>query len=142
MTVNITINADTLEMYSDGELAALKVGRTTGLTDMYVEKSTRDTLADLQAKTKVAEDVLCAKMDEMTKGFEDRKVESDSECDRVVRRKLKPQRMSEIKQIEDGLYFRRETPELPWSPWVKARGTWTVSATDELLGPITPDMFL
>ena len=100
MTVNITINADTLEI--------------TQVDDM-----TR---------------IVC--------GGEDKKDKPESECGWIVRRKLKPQRMSELKQIEDGLYFRREKPGYPWFPWVKAQGAWTISADDELLGPITPDMFL
>ena len=100
MTVNITINADTLEIYQDGELTSIKAKET------------------------------------------EKKDKPESESDWIVRRKLKPQRMSELKQIEDGLYFRRERPGYPWFPWVKAQGAWTISADDELLGPITPDMFL
>ena len=72
----------------------------------------------------------------------EKKGKPESENDWIVRRKLKPQRMSELKQIDDGLYFRREKPGYPWFPWVKAQGAWTISADDELLGPITPDMFL
>ena len=100
MTVNITINADTLEIYQDGELTSIKAKET------------------------------------------EKKDKPESECDWIVRRKLKPQRMSELKQIEDGLYFRRERPGYPWFPWMKNPSTWTISATDELIGPITPDMFL
>ena len=140
MTVNITINADTLEIYQDGELTKLKAGRTTGIADMYVEKETRDTLAEHKAKTKAAEEAVCAQMDKMTKNWEEQKDKPNS--DWIVRRKLKPQRMSELKQIEDGLYFRRERPGYPWLPWMKNPSTWTISATDELIGPITPDMFL
>ena len=100
MTVNITINADTLELTN-------------------VDGMTRIVCNDTEKKDK-----------------------PESESDWIVRRKLKPQRMSELKQIEDGLYFRRERPGYPWFPCMKNPSTWTISATDELIGPITPDMFL
>lgn len=136
MTVNITINADTLELTNvDGMTRIVCNGEPAN-----PEKETRDTLAARKTKTKVLEDAVCAQMDKMTKNWEEQKDKPNS--DWIVRRKLKPQRMSELKQIEDGLYFRRERPGYPWFPWMKNPSTWTISATDELIGPITPDMFL
>ena len=101
MTVNITINADTLEMYSDGELSSIKV--------------------------KAAE----------------KKDKPESESDWIVRRKLKPQRLGESPGLEPGLYFRREIGSEPWLPWIYNywEGIHYMNET-ELLGPITPDMFL
>ena len=141
MTVNITINADTLEIYQDGELTKLKAGRTTGIADMYVEKETRDTLAEHKAKTKAAEEAVCAQMDKMTKNWEEQKDKPNS--DWIVRRKLKPQRLGEAAILEQGLYFRREVGSDAWLPWVYDywEGIHYVNET-EILGPITPDMFL
>ncbi len=101
MTVNITINADTLEIYQDGELTSIKA--------------------------KEAE----------------KKGKPESESDWIVRRKLKPQRMSELKQLEEGLYFRKEVGSDAWLPWVYDywEGIHYVNET-EILGPITPEMFL
>ena len=101
MTVNITINADTLEIYQDGELTSIKA--------------------------KEAE----------------KEYKPESESDWVVRRKLKPQRMSELKQLEEGLYFRKEVGSDAWLPWVYDywEGIHYVNET-EILGPITPEMFL
>ena len=99
MTVNITINADTLEIYQDGELTSIKAKET--------EKKDKP------------------------------------ESDWIVRRKLKPQRMSELKQLEEGLYFRKEVGSDAWLPWVYDywEGIHYVNET-EILGPITPEMFL
>ena len=133
MTVNITINADTLEITQvDGMTRIVCNGEPAN-----PEKETRDTLSEHKAKTKAAEDAVCAQIDKMTNGLEERK-----ESDWIVRRKLKPQRLGESPGLKPGLYFRREKPGYPWFPWVKAQGAWTISADDELLGPITPDMFL
>ena len=101
MTVNITINADTLEI--------------TQVDDM-----TR---------------IVC--------GGEDKKDKPESESDWIVRRKLKPQRLGEAAILEQGLYFRREVGSDAWLPWVYDywEGIHYMNET-ELLGPITPDMFL
>ena len=99
MTVNITINADTLEIYQDGELISIKA-------------------KEAEKKDK-------------------------PESDWIVRRKLKPQKVMTINRIFEGLYFRRETEELRWIPWIYKYGdVLGYSATTEILGPITPDMFL
>lgn len=101
MTVNITINADTLEIYQDGELTSIK--------------------------TKEAE----------------KKDKPESECGWIVRRKLKPHRLGERAILDQGLYFRREVGSEDWLPWVYDywEGIHYVNET-EILGPITPDMFL
>ena len=143
MTVNITINADTLDIYQDGELAKLKAGRTTGIADMYVEKETRDTLSEHKAKTKAAEDAVCAQIDKMTNGLEERK-----ESDWIVRRKLKPQSVSfhdsPIRRLT-GVYFYRLRDSKEWHPQVFLNSEIFPALslkTCEILGPITPDMFL
>ena len=101
MTVNITINADTLEIYQDGELTSIK--------------------------TKEAE----------------KKDKPESECGWIVRRKLKPHRLGERAILDQGLYFRREVGSEDWLPWVYDywEGIHYVNET-EILGPITPEMFL
>ena len=101
MTVNITINADTLEIYQDGELTSIKAKET------------------------------------------EKKDKPESESDWIVRRKLKPQRLGEAAILEQGLYFRREVGSDAWLPWVYDywEGIHYMNET-ELLGPITPDMFL
>ncbi len=146
MTVNITINADTLEIYQDGELTKLKAGRTTGIADMYVEKETRDTLAEHKAKTKAAEEAVCAQMDKMTKNWEEQKDKPNS--DWIVRRKLKPQSVSfhdsPIRRLT-GVYFYRLRDSKEWHPQVFLNSEIFPALslkTCEILGPITPDMFL
>ena len=101
MTVNITINADTLEIYQDGELTSIKA--------------------------KEAE----------------KKDKPESECGWIVRRKLKPHRLGERAILDQGLYFRREVGSEDWLPWVYDywEGIHYVNET-EILGPITPDMFI
>ena len=101
MTVNITINADTLELTN-------------------VDGMTRIVCNDTEKKDK-----------------------PESENDWIVRRKLKPQKVMTINRIFEGLYFRRETEELRWIPWIYKYGdVLGYSATTEILGPITPDMIL
>ena len=101
MTVNITINADTLELTN-------------------VDGMTRIVCNDTEKKDK-----------------------PESENDWIVRRKLKPKRIMAIGRIDRGLYFRRETPQLPWIPWLFKDGeSLGYSESTEILGPITPDMFL
>ena len=101
MTVNITINADTLEIYQDGELTSIKAKET------------------------------------------EKKDKPESESDWIVRRKLKPHRLGERAILDQGLYFRREVGSEDWLPWVYDywEGIHYVNET-EILGPITPDMFL
>ena len=101
MTVNITINADTLEIYQDSELTSIKTKET------------------------------------------EKKENPESECGWIVRRKLKPHRLGERAILDQGLYFRREVGSEDWLPWVYDywEGIHYVNET-EILGPITPDMFL
>ena len=101
MTVNITINADTLELTN-------------------VDGMTRIVCNDTEKKDK-----------------------PESENDWIVRRKLKPQRLGESPGLEPGLYFRREIGSEPWLPWIYNYwdGIYYLNE-DEILGPITPDMFL
>ena len=101
MTVNITINADTLELTN-------------------VDGMTRIVCNDTEKKDK-----------------------PESECDWIVRRKLKPHRLGERAILDQGLYFRREVGSEDWLPWVYDywEGIHYVNET-EILGPITPDMFL
>ena len=137
MTVNITINADTLELTNvDGMTRIVCNGELAN-----PEKETRDTLAARKTKTKVLEDAVCAQIDKMTKNWEERK--DNPESDWIVRRKLKPQRLGESPGLEPGLYFRREIGSDAWLPWVYDywEGIHYMNET-ELLGPITPDMFL
>ena len=139
MTVNITINADTLELTQvDGMTRVVCNGELAS-----TEKETRDTLAEHKAKTKVLEDAVCAQIDKMTKGWEERKDKPESECGWIVRRKLKPHRLGERAILDQGLYFRREVGSEDWLPWVYDywEGIHYMNET-ELLGPITPDMFL
>ena len=101
MTVNITINADTLEMYSDGELSSIKV--------------------------KAAE----------------KKDKPESESDWIVRRKLKPVKINGRQSLKEGLYFRRDIDGDQWIPYIfKFSNNLIYTDETELLGPITPDMFL
>ena len=99
MTVNITINADTLEIYQDGELTSIKA--------------------------KEAE----------------KKGKPESESDWIVRRKLKPYHPM---CLIEGLYFLRRSSTDQWKPYiVPSEGrTFNVLTCPEILGPITPDMFL
>ena len=137
MTVNITINADALELTQvDGMTRIVCNGELANS-----EKETRDTLTEHKAKTKAAEDAVCAQIDKMTKDWEERK--DNTESDWIVRRKLKPQRLGEAAILEQGLYFRREVGSEAWIPWVYDywEGIHYLNET-EILGPITPDMFL
>ena len=101
MTVNITINADTLELTN-------------------VDGMTRIVCNDTEKKDK-----------------------PESECDWIVRRKLKPRKLDELNRVEDGLYFYRNNENSPWQP-----ALWKMSLSalftegSEFIGPITPDMFL
>ena len=101
MTVNITINADTLEIYQDVELTSIKV-ESIGKKD-----------------------------------------KPESECDWIVQRKLKPWRPLG-NTIKQGMYFMRYYPSDQWRPLVvPLGGSYFDTPNDvELLGPITPDMFL
>ena len=139
MTVNITINADTLEITQVDDMTRIVCNGEPA----NPEKETRDTLAARKTKTKVLEDAVCAQIDKMTKDFEERKDKPESECDWIVRRKLKPQRLGESPGLEPGLYFRREIGSEPWLPWIYNYwdGIYYLNE-DEILGPITPDMFL
>ena len=139
MTVNITINADTLEITQVDDMTRIVCNGEPA----NPEKETRDTLAARKTKTKVLEDAVCAQIDKMTKDFEERKDKPESESDWIVRRKLKPQRLGEAAILEQGLYFRREVGSDAWLPWVYDywEGIHYVNET-EILGPITPDMFL
>ncbi len=137
MTVNITINADALELTQvDGMTRIVCNGELANS-----EKETRDTLTEHKAKTKAAEDAVCAQIDKMTKDWEERK--DNTESDWIVRRKLKPQRLGEAAILEQGLYFRREVGSEAWIPWVYDywEGIHYLNET-EILGPITPEMFL
>ena len=106
MTVNITINADTLEIYQDGELTSIK--------------------------TKEAE----------------KKDKPESENDWIVRRRLKPQSVSihdsPIRRLT-GVYFYRSGDSKEWHPKIFLNSEIFPALslnTCEILGPITPDMFL
>ncbi len=137
MTVNITINADTLELTNvDGMTRIVCNGEPANS-----EKKTRDTLAEHKAKTKVLEDAVCAQIDKMTKDFEERKDKPESESDWIVRRKLKPYHPM---CLIEGLYFLRRSSTDQWKPYiVPSEGrTFNVLTCPEILGPITPDMFL
>ena len=101
MTVNITINADTLEIYQDGELTSIKA--------------------------KEAE----------------KKGKPESESDWIVRRKLKPVKINGRQSLKEGLYFRRDIDGDQWIPYIfKFSNNLIYTDETELLGPITPDMFL
>ena len=101
MTVNITINADTLEIYQDGELISIKA--------------------------KEAE----------------KKDKPESESDWIVRRKLKPVKINGRQSLKEGLYFRRDIDGDQWIPYIfKFSNNLIYTDETELLGPITPDMFL
>ena len=108
MTVNITINADTLEIYQDGELTSIKA--------------------------KEAE----------------KKDKPESESDWIVRRKLKPRYRyidEHAERVSPGLYFQRTSKASPWEPVIydPCKGmdfNGSPLANSEILGPITPDMFL
>ena len=134
MTVNITINADTLEITQvDGMTRIVCNGEPAN-----PEKETRDTLSEHKAKTKAAEDAVCAQIDKMTNGLEERK-----ESDWIVRRKLKPHRLGERAILDQGLYFRREVGSDAWLPWVYDYWDGIHYLNEaEILGPITPEMFL
>lgn len=100
MTVNITINADTLEIYQDGELTSIKANGA------------------------------------------EKKDKPESERDWIVQRKLKPWRPLS-NTIKQGMYFLRYYPSDHWRPLVIPSGSCFDIPNDvELLGPITPDMFL
>lgn len=134
MTVNITINADTLEITQvDGMTRIVCNGEPAN-----PEKETRDTLSEHKAKTKAAEDAVCAQIDKMTNGLEERK-----ESDWIVRRKLKPQRLGEAAILEQGLYFYRNNENSSWQPVLYNMSLLGLFPEGlEFLGPITPDMFL
>ena len=135
MTVNITINADTLELTQvDGMTRIVCNGELANS-----EKETRDTLTEHKAKTKAAEDAVCAQIDKMTKDWEERK--DNTESDWIVRRKLKPYHPM---CLIEGLYFLRRSSTDQWKPYiVPSEGrTFNVLNCPEILGPITPDMFL
>ena len=139
MTVNITINADTFELTNvDGMTRIVCNGELAS-----TEKSTRDTLAEHKAKTKAAEDAVCAQIDKMTRSFEERNAKSDS--DWIVRRKLKPQKWHGTK-VKEGFYFMRLSVSQHWVLWHITEDTTLVSnhpdSSAQILGPITPDMFL
>ena len=99
MTVNITINADTLELTN-------------------VDGMTRIVCNDTEKKDK-----------------------PESESDWIVRRKLKPYHPM---CLIEGLYFLRRSSTDQWKPYiVPSEGrTFNVLTCPEILGPITPDMFL
>ncbi len=139
MTVNITINADTLELTNvDGMTRIVCNGEPANS-----EKKTRDTLAEHKAKTKVLEDAVCAQIDKMTKDFEERKDKPESESDWIVRRKLKPVKINGRQSLKEGLYFRRDIDGDQWIPYIfKFSNNLIYTDETELLGPITPDMFL
>ena len=103
MTVNITINADTLEIYQDGELISIKAKET------------------------------------------EKKDKPESESDWIVRRKLKPQKWHGTK-VKEGFYFMRLSVSQHWVLWHITEDTTLVSnhpdSSAQILGPITPDMFL
>ena len=144
MTVNITINADTLELTNvDGMTRIVCNGEPANS-----EKKTRDTLAEHKAKTKVLEDAVCAQIDKMTKDFEERKDKPESENDWIVRRRLKPQSVSihdsPIRRLT-GVYFYRSWDSKEWHPKIFLNSEIFPALslnTCEILGPITPDMFL
>ena len=101
MTVNITINADTLEIYQDVELTSIKV-ESIGKKD-----------------------------------------KPESECDWIVQRKLKPVKINGRQSLKEGLYFRRDIDGDQWIPYIfKFSNNLIYTDETELLGPITPDMFL
>ena len=101
MTVNITINADTLEIYQDGELTSIKAKET------------------------------------------EKKDKPESECGWIVRRKLKPVKINGRQSLKEGLYFRRDIDGDQWIPYIfKFSNNLIYTDETELLGPITPDMFL
>jgi hypothetical protein len=108
MTVNITINADTLEIYQDVELTSIKV-ESIGKKD-----------------------------------------KPESECDWIVQRKLKPRYRyidEHAERVSPGLYFQRTSKASPWEPVIydPCKGmdfNGSPLANSEILGPITPDMFL
>jgi hypothetical protein len=101
MTVNITINADTLELTN-------------------VDGMTRIVCNDTEKKDK-----------------------PESESDWIVRRKLKPWRPLGH-TIKQGMYFMRYYPSDQWRPLVVPLGGSYFDTPNnvELIGPITPDMFL
>ena len=139
MTVNITINADTLELTNVDGMTRLVCNGELDST----EKETRDTLAEHKAKTKVLEDAVCAQIDKMTKGWEERKDKPESESDWIVRRKLKPVKINGRQSLKEGLYFRRDIDGDQWIPYIfKFSNNLIYTDETELLGPITPDMFL
>jgi hypothetical protein len=101
MTVNITINADTLELTN-------------------VDGMTRIVCNDTEKKDK-----------------------PESECDWIVRRKLKPVKINGRQSLKEGLYFRRDIDGDQWIPYIfKFSNNLIYTDETELLGPITPDMFL
>ena len=108
MTVNITINADTLELTN-------------------VDGMTRIVCNDTEKKDK-----------------------PESECDWIVRRKLKPRYRyidEHAERVSPGLYFQRTSKASPWEPVIydPFKGmdfNGSPLANSEILGPITPDMFL
>ena len=103
MTVNITINADTLELTN-------------------VDGMTRIVCNDTEKKDK-----------------------PESENDWIVRRKLKPQKWHGTK-VKEGFYFMRLSVSQHWVLWHITEDTTLVSnhpdSSAQILGPITPDMFL
>ena len=137
MTVNITINADALELTQvDGMTRIVCNGELANS-----EKETRDTLTEHKAKTKAAEDAVCAQIDKMTKNWEERK--DNPESDWIVRRKLKPVKINGRQSLKEGLYFRRDIDGDQWIPYIfKFSNNLIYTDETELLGPITPDMFL
>ena len=101
MTVNITINADTLELTN-------------------VDGMTRIVCNDTEKKDK-----------------------PESESDWIVRRKLKPVKINGRQSLKEGLYFRRDIDGDQWIPYIfKFSNNLIYTDETELLGPITPDMFL
>ena len=142
MTVNITINADTLEITQVYDMTRIVCNGEPA----NPEKETRDTLAARKTKTKVLEDAVCAQIDKMTKNWEERK--DNPESDWIVRRKLKPQSVSfhdsPIRRLT-GVYFYRLRDSKEWHPQVFLNSEIFPALslkTCEILGPITPEMFL
>ena len=121
MTVNITINADTLELTNVDGMTRLVCNGELDST----EKETRDTLAEHKAKE------------------DEKKDKPEAESDWIVRRKLKPVKINGRQSLKEGLYFRRDIDGDQWIPYIfKFSNNLIYTDETELLGPITPDMFL